>query len=168
MSPLNRQGRPEKFHSRSSPEFRVLQGPTIRASDLPKEFFDLAGWRERHDYTACSAPFERPDMGNAPRSEDRITSFQRELLSTDFKREFAFKDIKPFVLVGMQMAAWAAPVTKNILSNEQTSAGLRGPHLETDEVIADSAVLAEAILPRHDRTYNGPAIHREPPECGAF
>ena len=99
-------------------------------------------------------------MGNLPRSECRVTVPQGESLISDLEDEFAFQDVKPLVLMRMDVTARPSLRRKNVFGDKQIATGFASPYFEAHEVVSDLVHFTKAIVPGSDRPHNREIVHR--------
>ncbi len=139
------------------PEFWILNGHCVCFGDFAKECFHLPG-RGKHDENSSSViSIEGPNMGHLTRAEQRITWLQAHPFPSDLKNKFTLHNVKPLILVMMQVPGRAAFLVKGVFKDKKVAVILMR-NFKIDLADAKSTVFAKAIFSLGTRMIDGKCI----------
>jgi hypothetical protein len=93
---------------------------------------------------------EGPGVGQISWCEERVAGAQGVAFGADLGDELAFEDVEPLVLMGMEVAGWAALRAVGVFDDEEFAVSVLGEDLEGDGGDAEVVDFFEAVFSSRD------------------
>jgi hypothetical protein len=107
-------------------ESGILRDHGVGFADATEEGFHLACGGEGDEQLSGAAAGEGPGVRQISGGEDGVAGVEGAAFGADFDEELAFEGVEPLVLMGMDVAGWAALLVVGVLDDEEFAVGVFG------------------------------------------
>ena len=140
----------DELHVELAEESGVLCDHGVGFADAAEEGFHPACGGEGDEQLSGAVAGEGPGVGQISWCEERVAGAQGVAFGADLGDELAFEDVEPLVLMGMEVAGWAALRAVGVFDDEEFAVSVLSEDLEGDGGDAEVVDFFEAVFSSRD------------------
>src|SRR5260370_3140554 len=133
-----------RLHAISTPQSRILRRHRVGPGHLSEKGFHFPGRKKRDQNPPPPLSDKGPDMGNPAGRQQRLPWVELEPFCSHLEEKLPFEDVKPFLLLVMQVTGRATFGQEGVFQNTDIGCRRRG-HLEGNGANAQAALFAKTI-----------------------